>query len=55
MTLKSDSLGARPTFQMFRTDKKSKSLDYGKHLETGKQQNPLNTKSVWKQGNSKFL
>ena len=32
-----------------------KSLEYGKRLETGKKQNPLNTKSVWKQGNSKFL
>ena len=32
-----------------------KSLEYGKRLETGKKQNPLNTKSVWKQGNSKIL
>ena len=32
-----------------------KSLEYGKCPETGKRQNPLNTESVWKQGNSKIL
>ena len=28
----------------------TKSLEYGKCLETGKRQNPLNMESVWKQG-----
>ena len=29
--------------------------DCGKYLETGKRRNPLNTESVWKQGNNKIL
>ena len=30
-------------------------FEKGKCLETGKQQNPLNTESVWKQENDKIL
>ena len=35
--------------------KTTKFLEYGKCLETGKRQNPLNTESVWKQENDKIL
>ena len=34
--------------------KTTKFLEYGKCLETGKRQNPLNTESVQKQGNNKI-